>query len=105
MSSAVSMARGKLLGDQHVGIDLARAGQPVGQGVGLLAPERREATAGPVAADGAGHGGVGLAVADEDEAGHVSFSTKPSSWRRLRHSYTPSVCTPYSPTMESPVFQ
>ncbi len=38
-------------------------------------------------------------------AGHASFSTKPSSWRRLRHSYTPSVCMPYSLTIESPVSQ
>ena len=38
-------------------------------------------------------------------AAQVSFSTKDSSWRRLRHSYTPSVWMPYSPTMESPVFQ
>ena len=60
----------EVAGDEHVGLDLARAGQPVGQGLGLLAPERREAAAGPVAADGAGHGGVRLAVADEDEAGH-----------------------------------
>ena len=35
----------------------------------------------------------------------ASFSTNASSWRRLRHSYTPSVWVPYSPTIESPVFQ
>ena len=35
----------------------------------------------------------------------ASFSTNVSSWRRLRHSYTPSVWVPYSPTIESPVFQ
>ena len=33
------------------------------------------------------------------------FSTNASSWRRLRHSYTPSLCVPYSPTIESPVSQ
>ncbi len=37
--------------------------------------------------------------------GQASFSTNASSWRRLRHSYTPSVWVPYSPTIESPVFQ
>ena len=36
---------------------------------------------------------------------YVSFSTKASSWRRLRHSYAPSVWMAYSPTMESPVSQ
>ena len=48
-----------------------------------------------------------FAVPHQHDAGftHTNFSTKPSSWRRLRHSYTPSVKLPYSPTTESPVFQ
>ena len=33
------------------------------------------------------------------------LSTKPSSWRRLRHSKVPLQYWPYSPTMESPVSQ
>ena len=41
----------------------------------------------------------------EDTLDQASFSTKASSWRKLRHSKTPSVWTPYSPTIESPVFQ
>ena len=48
---------------------------------------------------------AGVTAAVRAVADHASFSTNPSSWRRLRHSYTPSVCTPYSPTIESPVFQ
>ena len=53
---------------------------------------------------------VRFAVANEYQprvghAGQTSFSTNASSWRRLRHSNTPSVWVPYSPTMESPVSQ
>ena len=33
------------------------------------------------------------------------WSTNLSSWRRLRHSNTPSQWMPYSPTIESPVSQ
>ncbi len=36
---------------------------------------------------------------------HTRWSTNPSSWRRLRHSNTPSQWMPYSPTIESPVSQ
>lgn len=36
---------------------------------------------------------------------YTKFSTKDSSWRRLRTSKTPSQWTPYSETMESPVSQ
>ena len=36
---------------------------------------------------------------------YAMYSTKRSSWRRLRHSKTPSQWVPYSDTIESPVSQ
>ena len=43
---------------------------------------------------------------ERSDRGHQTrWSTKRSSWRRLRHSNVPSQWVPYSPTMESPVSQ
>jgi hypothetical protein len=39
------------------------------------------------------------------DPGYAMYSTKRSSWRRLRHSKTPSQWVPYSDTIESPVSQ
>ena len=75
------------------------------QALGLAPTEIGESGARPRTTDHAVDRDPGFAVTHQHELGHANFSTKPSSCRRLRHSYTPSVWLPYSPTMESPVFQ
>ena len=70
---------GEVAGDQHVGRDLAGAGQPLGQGLGLLAAQRGQPAAGPMAADHPGHGRVGLTVADEHQPGHGDQSGIPAA--------------------------
>ena len=93
--------------NQDVGCDLLRQRQSISQGCGLQGAELRQAGARSRTTDHTAHGDDRLAVPNEDDPGlgHANFSTKLSNWRRLRHSYTPSVNEPYSPTTESPVFQ
>ncbi len=83
---------------------LARSQQPVAQESRLRSAVIGQALAGVAGDDLLGEG-ERLAVTDEDDAGHARWSTNPSSWRRLRHSKTPSQWMPYSPTIESPVSQ
>jgi hypothetical protein len=61
-------------GDQHVGGDLARRRQAFAEPLRLQPAEIGKPAAGPVTADDPGHGGVRLAVADEEQAGHVTRS-------------------------------
>jgi hypothetical protein len=74
--------------DQDIRIDLLRRRQPIAQFGCLQLAEIRQPDTRTRAAKNPAHRDDGLAVADEDDSGlaHANFSTKPSSWRRLRHS-------------------
>ena len=83
------------------------------EGGGLATAQRREpaARAGPT--DAAIDGADGLAVTDEHQPRDRSPTRRGSGQllderfelTQVPHSYTPSVWMPYSPTIESPVFQ